>query len=370
MLRRPRHSALLCVCALAAVLGCRDKPALQYDAAPAMEPTMPTRASPSKPVRIIYPAAPGSFVDLAADLRSSVVHIRSTTKVSGGPAGMFPGGGDDYALGSGFLLDTQGHILTNQHVIANAHELRVVLHDNVERVAVVLGSDTKLDIALLKIDANPRMKPARLGDSDQLQVGEWIVALGNPFGDELTVSAGIISAVGRTSQDGIAGPSPYNFRSFLRTDAAIDPGNSGGPLVNTAGEVVGIATAATDRKARAGFAVPINRIKPLIPMLKDGEVTRAWLGIFIHPVTQELAQQAKLEEVTGAYVSEVIPGGPAARAGIKARDIILEYNKRSVDHKTFPHLAAMTGINQRVPVTVWRNGKKLTLELISEAMPK
>jgi len=322
-------------------------------------------------VRIIYPAAPGSFVDLAADLKDSVVHIRSTTKVTGGPDAIFPNEEEGYALGSGVIYDINGHILTNEHILADARELRVVLANNEEMAATIIGRDPKHDLAVLKIDGSSRLHPAPLGDSDRLQVGEWVVALGNPFGDEMTVSAGIISSLGRTSLDRIIGAPRVNYRSFLRTDAVIDAGNSGGPLVNTAGEVVGLNSATDPRRASAGFAVPINRVKRLVPVLEaEGGPTRAWLGIFIHPVTTEVARERGLPSVTGALVSQVIPGGPAAKAGIKPGDVILEFDGHDVDEKNFPWISSTTGIGNTVEVVVWRNGGKRRLQLVTERKPK
>jgi len=365
-----RSTASLSAVLLAAVAvagGCRERTEVR-DAGPAAPAAKPT--GDGKPVRIIYPAAPGSFVDLVANVSPSVVHIRSTTKVSGGPASMYPDSPPDYALGSGTLLDTEGYVLTNDHVIANAPELRVVLWDHVELAATVVGRDTKLDIALLKIEGSPRLKPARIGDSDQLQVGEWVAVLGNPFGDEVTVSAGVVSATGRTAQDEIAGK-PFNYRSLLRSDADVNPGNSGGPLVNVNGEVVGVATALNGQSGARGHAIPISRIKHLLPMLKrEGTITRAWLGIFIHPVTEEVARERKLEVVAGALVSDVVPGSPAARAGIRPGDIVLRFDGREVDHRSLPWVAATSGVGRRIPVTLWRDGGQINLEVISERMPE
>ncbi len=365
MLRSCSPALVVLVVSLAS--GCRERNP-GHDAA--VPRTAPTPRAPTKPVRIIYPAAPGSFVDLASDLRPSVVTIRSTAKVPNGPASMFPGTGDDYSLGSGFIIDRKGHVVTNDHVIARAREIRVVVADGTELAATVIGRDPKLDLAVLKIDASPKLTPAALGDSDQLQVGEWVVALGNPFADELTVSAGIVSALGRTSET-LVGPTRHRYRSCLQTDAAINAGNSGGPLVNTAGEVIGINTAIDKRGSAVGFALPINRAKRMIPLLVDeGRPTRAWLGIFIHPVTRQVAQERAMASVTGALVSEVIAGGPAAKAGIKAGDVILRFDGSDVNHQNFPWLAATTGVGNPIEVVVWRNQGETVLSLISESMPK
>ncbi len=371
MPRRRSSATALAALAAVALLGCRERPE------PADEETGEAALqapAPGKPVRIIYPAAPGSFVDLVANMTPTVVHLASTTKVSGGPASMLPDGQADYALGSGILLDTEGYVLTNDHVIASAPEIRVRLWDQVELAGTVVGRDTKLDIALVKIEGSPRYQPARLGDSDQLQVGEWVAALGNPFGEEVTVTAGVVTATGRTAQDEIAGRA-FSFRSLLRTDAAIDAANSGGPLVNVNGEVVGLATALISgsggQGAARGHAIPISRIKHLLPMLKrEGTITRAWLGVFIHPVTEEVARERKLEVIAGALVSDVVPGSPAARADIRPGDIILRFDNRDVNDRTLPWISATSGVGRRIPVTLWRSGGQKQLEIVSERMPE
>ncbi len=351
---------------LVAQAGCRDRDTSK-DAAPSRAtPTMP---APDKAVRIIYPAAPGSFVDLVADARASVVNIRSTAKVTGGPASIYPDKQDEYSLGSGLLVDTQGHVLTNDHVLANASELRVRLSTGEEHAARVVGRDPKLDIALIKIDAVPRLTPAKLGDSSRLQLGEWVIALGNPFGYEVTVSAGVVSGLGRTDQS--IATTRRSYRSFIQTDAAIDVGNSGGPLLNTAGQVVGILTATKLRGTRTGFVVPIDAAKRVLGMLKsDGVVTRAWLGAFVHPVTRAVAQQRSMKTVTGALVSELVPGAPAAKAHLKPGDVILSFDGKKVTHLNLPWIASTTGINRQVEIIVWRNGGEVTLQMTTERMPK
>lgn len=363
-------SALALLLVLAGAPGCREGGGAD-DAGVTTEPAPePRRPSGDDPVRIVYPAAPGSFVDLVDELGESVVNLRTTRKVSGGPSSVYPTAEDDFTLGSGVLIDSAGLVLTNDHVIASAGELRVVLHDGTEVGARVLGRDPRLDVALLEIDAAPRYRAAPLGSSDQLNVGEWVLALGNPFAGEVTASACIVSALGRASAAGLSGTGP-GYRTFLHTDCAIDASNSGGPLVNTAGEVVGINSAGEKRAGRTGFAVPIDRVKDILPMLKDeGRVVRAWLGVFIHPVTDEIARQHNLETITGALVSDVVPGSPAARAGVKPGDVILKYDDKDVDHRNLPWLSQTSGIGRRLPVVVWRNKGTRTLTLHTEAMPE
>ncbi len=291
--------------------------------------------------------------------------------MTGGPAALYPEADNDYALGSGFVIDAAGHILTNYHVVEDSPELRVILSDGVEMAATLAGSYPKLDLALLKIDGSPRLHPVKLGTSEELQVGAWVIALGDPMGDEVTVSAGVVSATGRTSRGGLGGPTPVNYHTFLQTDARIDAGNSGGPLVNTAGEVVGISTAVGDRGSTLSFALPIDFVKPILGELKEkGVVTRAYIGIFIQPVTPERARELQMETVTGALVTDVIVGGPAARAGIRRGDVVLDYAGKPVDDKRFPWLVASSGISKPIPVTVWRDHGKRELSITPTPMPQ
>lgn len=356
-------------------LGCRPREPKQSAAsgdtsAPAESKT--GADTKTGPVRIVYPAAPGSFVNLTKELAPSVVHLRSTTKVNSGPGSLMPGVTDSYALGTAFVLDRKGHLVTSEHLIVSAApEIRAVLHGGEEVAVKVVGRDSKLDLALLKIDVPPaQLKPVRLGDSDLLQVGEWVLALGNPHGTEVTASAGLISALGTSDYDSIAG-SKVNYQSFLRTDANIDVGNSGGPLVDTSGAVVGINSAVASQGGDMRLVIPINRAHQVFPMLqRDGVVTRAWLGVFVHPVTAEVARDRKLEQAGGALVSDVVPSSPAARAGILAGDIILEFDGKAVDNRSLPWLASTTAIGRPILVLVWRSGQARELNLVSEKMPE
>jgi len=366
MRRRPAASALALVLATAGASGCRPLHH-EHDAGAGQAPA----PAGDQSVRIVYPSAPGSFVDLVADLRPSIVHIASTQKVTGGPASLYPEGENDYALGSGVLIDVGGHVLTNYHVVEDSPELRVILSDGVEMAAKLVGSHPPLDLALLQIDGSPRLHPAKLGSSDELQVGEWVVSLGDPMGDEVTASAGIVLATGRTSRGGLGGPTPVNYHSFLQTDARIDAGNSGGALVNTAGEVIGINTAVGDRGGALSFALPIDMVKPLLRQLEEhGVVERAYIGVFVQPVTPERARELQMEAVTGALVTDVIAGGPAARAGIRRGDVVLAYAGKPVDDKRFPTIIAAAGVGKPIPVTVWRGRGKRELSITPTPMPK
>jgi len=256
------------------------------------------------------------------------------------------------SLGSGFIISKDGYILTNNHVIEKATEIRVRLLNKEEFKAKVIGRDPKTDIALIKIKANHSLSAATLGDSDALRVGDWVIAIGNPFGLGHTVTVGIISAKER-----IIGAGPYD--NFLQTDAAINPGNSGGPLVNLEGKVVGINTAIVAQAQGIGFAIPINMAKYILPQLKErGKVMRGWLGVMIQEVTPEIAHALGLKEVKGALVADVTPGSPADKADIRRGDVIIEYNGKKIEEMNeLPRLVANTPVGKSVPIKIWRNGK-------------
>ncbi|MBF0212517.1 MAG: DegQ family serine endoprotease [Magnetococcales bacterium] len=271
-------------------------------------------------------------------------------------------------LGSGVIIDGDGSILTNHHVIEGADEIKVRLADEREFIAKVIGGDPKTDLALIQIPVKQKLAVAKLGDSDALKVGAWVVAIGNPFGLEATVTAGIISAKGRA-----IGSGPYE--DFLQTDAAINPGNSGGPLFDLDGNVIGINTAIFSRSGGymgIGFAIPINMAKNVMAQLKGtGRVTRGWLGVGIQVVTQELIPALGLDAAKGALVSQVTRNGPAQEAGIKAGDVILKYNGHEI-HKMrdLPALVALTPVGSQVPVLILRDGKEQTLQVKVDEMPR
>ena len=329
--------------------------------------------------------APGralpSFVSLVEAASPVVVHVKVVSIIKTGasegdsrfPFGdegpfrgfrfppMQPPSGRQLGTGSGFIIRKDGVILTNNHVVEQAKEITVALADGHEYPAKVLGRDPKTDLAILKIDAKTDLAVAQLGDSDGLKVGEWVVAIGNPFGLDNTVTAGIVSAKGRAIGNG-----PYD--QFIQTDAPINPGNSGGPLFNQRGEVVGINTAIFSRSGGnigIGFAIPINVAKELVPQLEtDGHVTRGWLGVSIQKLTPELAESLGVGEAQGALVAGVTPGSPAAKAGIKSGDVITSYDGKKVDeHGGLPSLVAATSVGATVPIQVLRDRETKTLSV-------
>ena len=262
------------------------------------------------------------------------------------------------AGGSGFILNTNGFIVTNNHVVENATEIQVKLDDGREMPAKVVGRDAKTDLALLKIEATG-LPVIPLGDSTALQVGEPVMAIGNPFGLEQSVTTGIVSATGR-----VIGSGPYD--NFIQTDASINPGNSGGPLINARGEVIGINTAIFSRGGGSvgiGFAVPASLAKTVITQLADhGKVERGWLGVSIQPLTKDLAANFKRSDTTGALVSTVVEGSPAEKAGLKPGDVIVEFDGKKVAKSTdLPGLVAEVPVGRDVPMTVMRDGREVKL---------
>lgn len=264
-------------------------------------------------------------------------------------------------LGSGFIIDRDGTILTNYHVVDGADKITVTLSDGRSFTAKVLGRDQKTDIAIIKIDAQQDLPAVSLGDSDQLEVGEWVMAIGNPFGLDHTVTAGIVSAKGRRIGDG-----PYE--DFIQTDASINPGNSGGPLINLRGEVVGINTAIFSQSGGnigIGFAIPTNLVKDLLPQLKaKGKVVRGFLGTTIQKITPDIAESMGLKQPNGALVADVAKDGPAERAGIKTGDVIVAFDGKEIkDSADLPLQVARLAPGKRVQVKILREGKDLTLPI-------
>jgi serine protease Do len=274
------------------------------------------------------------------------------------------------SLGSGVIVDPAGYIITNNHVIANADEIKIVMSDKREFTGKVVGTDPKTDLAVLKIEnGNKGLPTIQWGDSDKLEVGEYVLAIGNPFGLNQTVTMGIVSAVGRANV-GIA-----DYEDFIQTDAAINPGNSGGALVNARGELVGVNTAIFSRSGGymgIGFAVPSNMVRNVMDsLIKSGKVVRGWLGVSIQGVTPDLAKNFGLSEAKGALVSEVLPGSPAAKAGIKSGDVIVDFDGKEVEDQTaLRNIVAETPVGKDVKVKVVRDKKTKTLKVSIGEQPK
>jgi serine protease Do len=329
-------------------------------------------------------AAPGgalpSFGDLAARVSPTVVHVKVVSVKKVGaimPGFTFPKGWfgqpspapfsqlperefKQQGTGSGFIIGADGLVLTNNHVVDDAKDITVTLADKRELPAEVVGRDPKTDLAVLGIHADG-LPVAPLGDSDALRVGDWVLAVGNPFGLNNSVTAGIVSAKGR-----VIGAGPYD--DFIQTDAPINPGNSGGPLFDEHGQVVGINTAIFSQSGGSvgiGFALPINQAKQLLPQLETtGHVTRAWLGVAIQGITPDLAQSLGLKDPRGALVADVTADGPAAKAGVERGDVIVGYDGTPIaDANTLPMAVASTKIGRTVPLDVVRNGERKTLEV-------
>ena len=280
----------------------------------------------------------------------------------------FGGGGAPRAgEGSGFVISADGYVVTNNHVVAEFDKIDVVFLDGATLPARVIGRDPATDVALLKVDPKKSLASLALGDSDNTRIGDWVVAIGNPLGLENTVTAGIVSAKHRRTR-AQEGP---RYSDFIQTDAAINPGNSGGPLVNLAGEVVGINTMiASDRNIGIGFAIPVNMAKQVLPQLRSkGRVSRGKLGVTIQPVDADTAELLGLADASGALVNEVEEDSPAERAGISRGDVIVEFNgKRIKDMDELPQLVGATPPGQRSKVTFVRNGKRMSADIVVSAL--
>ena len=351
-------------------------------------------------------ATPESFADLAASVSPAVVNISSSsapqqradrgpsTPDAGPPGSPFEqffrdfldrnrpgqapgqrrgpqqgpeGGGGGTSVGSGFIIDPAGYIVTNNHVIEGGDELTVTLADNTVLKAKLVGKDEKVDLALLKVESDKPLPAVAFGDSDRSRVGDWVLAIGNPFGLGGTVTAGIVSARGRDIRQ-----SAYD--DFIQTDAAINRGNSGGPLFNMKGEVVGINTAIYSQSGGSvgvGFSVPANLASPVINQLREfGRARRGFLGVSIQPVTPDIAESLGLKEPAGALVGRVNDGGPADAAGIKGGDVILKFNGQDLkDVRTLQRVVADTPIGRSVPVILWRDGRSVTVQAAVGELP-
>ena len=380
-------AAFLLLSALSGAILVGKIPALAEDPAPATAITtapitMPGTATP------FAGNTPAGFADLVEGLTSSVVNISSTQKAQEPEDSVempqFPPGspfedffdefmkrrGQDMpsvpvsSLGSGFIVDAQkGFIVTNNHVVKDAQEVRVTFHDDSTVPAEIVGRDEKTDIALLKVKADPKhtLKAVSFGDSDAMRVGDWIVAIGNPFGLGGTVTAGIVSA---RQRDINAGP----YDDFIQTDASINRGNSGGPMFNLKGEVIGINTAIFSPSGGSvgiGFAIPSNLARRVVDQIASfGHTRRGWLGIRIQTVTEDIAESLGLSSVRGALVAGVMDKGPAREAGIKPGDVILTFDGKTIDAmRSLPRTVAETPIGKDVDLTYWRDGKEASVRV-------
>ncbi len=331
---------------------------------------------------------PPSFADLSEEVKHAVVNISTTQVLKENPMQPFmapnspfreffgdeffkrffgensPGSMKTHALGSGMIIDTEGLILTNNHVVEKADEIKIKTDAEKEYDAKVVGRDPKTDLALIRVTPDADFpKPVRLGNSDAIRVGDWVMAVGNPFGLGHTVTAGIISAKGR-----VIGAGPYD--DFLQTDAAINPGNSGGPLFDMNGEVVGVNTAIVAQGQGIGFAIPINLAKEILTQLKTGKVTRGWLGIMIQDLTPELAKSFDIQETKGVIVADIVGDGPAEKAGLKRGDIITGLNGKDVENAhSLSRMVASTAPDTNVTIKVIRDGKSREIKATIGTMP-
>ena len=318
---------------------------------------------------------PSSFADLAEKLMPSVVNISTTqtvvTRSNPFPNFQFPPGSpfedmfkefgtpqerQSSALGSGFIIDEEGIVVTNNHVIEGAEDIVVQVNGEKKFTAKVIGADPLSDIAVLQIETKEKFVPVKFGDSDKARIGDWVIAIGNPFGLGGTVTSGIISA--RNRSIGLS-----RYEDYIQTDASINSGNSGGPLFDMNGDVIGINTAILGRSGNVGigFSIPSNSAKIVIDQLiQFGETKRGWLGVRIQDVTKEIADVEKLDKPMGALVASVAPNSPSEKAGVKAGDIILEFNGEIIEQmKELPLIVARTEVGKKVKVKIWRNKKEI-----------
>ena len=270
------------------------------------------------------------------------------------------------SLGSGFIYSSDGYIVTNHHVIKNAKKIIVKLNNKTELTAKVIGSDEQSDIALLKVKAT-NLQPVKIGNSEDIKVGQWVLAIGSPFGFESTVTAGIVSAKGRSLPNG-------NYVPFIQTDVAINPGNSGGPLFDLSGKVVGVNAQIFTRSGGfmgLSFAIPIHVAEDVINQLKkNGKVVRGWLGVYIQEVTDNLAKSFGMKKPMGALISKIIPDGPAEKSDLKVGDIILEFNnKKILNSSDLPPIVGSSKVGKRVDVKVLRSGKEMTIKFKVGKLP-
>ncbi len=359
------------------------------------EPEKPAKAVPesakeaAEAVKKLPVAEFPSFADLAEVLKPSVVNISTTSVVKQrgfgqqgqrrspfGPNDPFEEFFDRFfqgqpqeefqrqGLGSGFIISEDGYVVTNNHVVEKATDISVILENGDKYEAKVIGRDPKTDLAVIKFEPKGKLQAVKYGDSENLRIGDWVIAIGNPFGLGYTVTAGIVSAKGRSLGLGA-------YDDFIQTDASLNPGNSGGPLFNLRGEVVGVNTAIVAQGQGIGFAIPMNMAHFVIEQLKDGgKVVRGWLGVYVQKLTPELASSLGLDEDEGALVSDVTAGSPADKAGIKRGDVIVEFDGKKIDDiSDLTTLAAVTSPGTEVDVKLIQDGKRKDLKVKLDEFP-
>lgn len=355
--------AALGVLALA-LAACKTRLSTSSGGLPSAAVPVPSYNPPPLPpaVAIGPTGTPTSFADLAARCDGAVVFVKTLQEQRRRVVGE--------ALGTAFVFDPSGLILTNNHVIEHASEIRVTFGQKREMAATVVGRDRPTDVAVLRVDATG-LAHVPLGDSDAIRVGDWAVAIGNPFGLSHTVSAGIISAKGRTNQD-VRGLDESGYYDFLQTDASINPGNSGGPLIDVAGRVIGINTAIRAQANSIGFAVPINMVKELLPrLLKDGKIRRSAIGVVVSGVQEADVTRLHLPSETGALLRVVVPGGPADRAGLQPDDVVVGFGSDPIlTPERLRWVASLAGVGKKVPLRVLRDGRAFDITLELQELPE
>jgi serine protease Do len=353
-------------------LGCKRPAAVSSGPAPAPSGAVLVQGAPivNNSVQVVAPPgiqAPASFADLAAKADPAVVFVK-TLQERRGITGRRQVVGE--GVGSAFVYDPNGLIITNNHVIEGASEIYVVFGRKKQVKATIVGRDPRTDVAVIRVEEKG-LPFLPLGDSEAVRVGDWVVAIGNPFALSHTVSAGIISARGRTIQD-VKGLDEAGYYDFLQTDASINPGNSGGPLLDTAGRVVGMNTAIRRAANNIGFAIPVNMIKELLPrLLADGGVKRSAIGVVVAPLMPEDRERLKLPDESGVLVSVVVPGGPADKAGLVVDDVILSFQGEALPSPDrLRWVASLAGVGKTVTLRVARGGRLFDLQLKLEALPE
>jgi len=374
---------LVIAAALGVGLGSWGASAVDLARPPAHEPTLARDTQPPPSVTgpvvpAVLPVPSGSFSRIAEAVSPAVVNINTVTRGTSGRTPIEEFFGDEFfrrffgdaperqqqqrSLGSGVIVDSSGICLTNAHVVERATEIEVVTAEGKKHKAKIVGLDKRTDLAVLRLQGGGPYPAAVLGDSDKIKVGDWVLAIGSPFGLQQTVTAGIISAKGRSIEPG------NPFSDFIQTDAAINPGNSGGPLVNMSGEVIGINSAILSRSGGnvgIGFSIPSNMAKRIYTELAaKGKITRGWLGVSIQPLTPELAKSFGLKEAKGVLVADVIKDSPADKAGLTSGDILTEFDGKKVDApQDLQKIVAVTTPGKGVPVKVWRDKSEKSLEI-------